>query len=179
MIGKSPNQDQKHLFLPNLTEFINPRHELCRLAGKIDWDFFETEFAPLYSTVGCPAKPVRLMAGLLILKNIHQLSDESVVENWVSNPYFQFFCGEAVFQWQTPCDPSDLVHFRHRIGEDGVGKILERSEAVGDQDDPEEDQRFDSKPVGSRQSVEPAEAGSGSKLIETWRQFKNKFKKRY
>lgn len=37
MIGNSPNQKQKHLFLPNLAEFINPRHQLCLLAEKIDW----------------------------------------------------------------------------------------------------------------------------------------------
>jgi IS5 family transposase len=46
---------------------------------------------------------------------------------WVSNPYFQYFCGESVFQWKFPCDPSDLAHFRHRIGEFGVEKILAAS----------------------------------------------------
>lgn len=43
---------------------------------------------------------------------------------WVSNPYYQYFCGEVVFQWKFPCDPSDLVHFRQRIGVAGVEKIL-------------------------------------------------------
>jgi IS5 family transposase len=47
------------------------------------------------------------------------LGDETVVEEWVSNPYYQYFCGEARFQWRRPCDPSDLVHFRHRIGKEG------------------------------------------------------------
>ena len=47
-----------------------------------------------------------------------------VMAEWVSNPYFQYFCGEVVFQWKFPCDPSDLVHFRHRIGVQGVEKIL-------------------------------------------------------
>ena len=45
MIGQSPNQAQKHLFLPALLDFINPRHELCLLAEKIDWQAFETAFA--------------------------------------------------------------------------------------------------------------------------------------
>ncbi len=39
----------------------------------------------------------------------------------------QYFCGEAFFQHRTPCDPSDLVHFRKRIGPKGVEKILEQS----------------------------------------------------
>lgn len=64
MIGKSPNLKQGHLFQPNLSDFINPRHELCLLAKKIDWAEFEADFASFYSTVGCPAKPIRLMVGL-------------------------------------------------------------------------------------------------------------------
>lgn len=115
------------MFLANLMDFIDPGHRLCLLAEAIDWAGFETGFARLYSSVGCPAKPVRLMVGLLILKQVYNLADETVVEEWVSNPYFQYFCGETVFQWKFPCDPSDLVHFRHRIGEAGVEKILAAS----------------------------------------------------
>lgn len=127
MIGKSPNQNQKHLFLPSLAEFTNPHHELCLLAEKIDWNVFQTDFAPFYAIIGSPAKPIRLMVGLLILKQLYDLGDETVVAEWVSNPYFQVFCGESVFQWEFPCDPSDLVHFRHRIGAEGVEKILAAS----------------------------------------------------
>lgn len=130
MIGKSPNPEQKHLFLPALTDFINLRHQLCLLADKIDWQQFETDFAPFYSTVGTPAKPLRLMIGLLILKQIYNLGDETVMTEWISNPYFQYFCGEVVFQWQFPCDPSDLVHFRHRIGVEGIEKILAASISI-------------------------------------------------
>jgi IS5 family transposase len=113
--------------MPNLAEFINPQHELCLLANKLDWQQFETDFAPLYSIIGSPAKPIRLMVGLLILKQLYDLGDETVMAEWVSNPYYQYFCGEAVFQWKFPCDPSDLVHFRHRLGQTGVEKILAAS----------------------------------------------------
>ena len=124
MIGKSPNERQKHLFMPNLTDFINLQHQLCLLADKIDWRQFETDLAPFYAKVGTPAKPIRLMVGLLILKQIYNLGDETVMAEWISNPYFQYFCGAVVFQWKFPCDPSDLVHFRHRIGVEGVEQIL-------------------------------------------------------
>jgi transposase, IS5 family len=127
MLGKSPNPDQKHLFMPNLVEFINPKHELSLLAEAIDWQQFETDFAQFYSNLGSPAKPIRLMVGLLILKQLYDLGDETVMAEWISNPYFQHFCGESVFQWKFPCDPSDLVHFRHRIGEAGVEKVLSAS----------------------------------------------------
>jgi hypothetical protein len=32
------------------------------------------------------------MAGLAILKHMHDLSDEVLCERWVENPYFQLFC---------------------------------------------------------------------------------------
>lgn len=111
MKGKSPNAAQSHLFQTNLSDIINPRHELCLLAEKIDWQAFEAEFASFYSTVGCPAKPIRLMVGLLILKQIDNLGDETVMKEWVSNPYYQQFCGEVIFQWEFPCDPSDARAF--------------------------------------------------------------------
>jgi len=36
----------------------------------------------------------------------------------------QYFCGEEFFRWEQPCNPSELVHFRHRIGEKGMERIL-------------------------------------------------------
>lgn len=65
------------------------------------------------------------MVGLLILKQLRNLSDESVVERWVENGYYQCFCGEAFFKWEFPCHPTDLVHFRKRIGERGIERILQ------------------------------------------------------
>ena len=64
MIGHSLNQKQRHLFLPNLIELINPHHQLYLLADEIDWHQFEFDFAPLYAKIGSPAKPIRLMVGL-------------------------------------------------------------------------------------------------------------------
>ena len=56
------------------------------------------------------------MVGLSILKHLEDLSDEVLVQRWVQNPYYQMFTGEVEFQWQLPCDPSDLTYFRKRIG---------------------------------------------------------------
>lgn len=105
----------------------DPRQGLYRLAERIDWAEFEGEFEPLYSVEGRPAKPVRLMVGLLLLKQIDDLSDEEVCEKWTQNPYYQYFSGGKEFVWQMPCDPSDLVYFRKRIGKAGAEKILEVS----------------------------------------------------
>ncbi len=47
-----------------------------------------------------------------------------MVEFWSLSPYAQFFCGERELQWDTPCEASELVHFRQRIGADGAEKII-------------------------------------------------------
>jgi len=48
----------------------------------------------------------------------------------VANPYFQAFCGETFFQWKFPCNPSDFVYFRKRIGEEGARLIFGVSVAL-------------------------------------------------
>lgn len=60
---------------------LNQSHPLYKLADKIDWVKFDASFSPLYCpNNGRPAKPIRLMCGLLTLKLLRNLSDESVVE---------------------------------------------------------------------------------------------------
>lgn len=119
-----------------LGDMLNTNHPLCKLASKIDWQMFEDAFAPLYAANGRPSKPIRLMVGLLILKHVRNISDESVVEQWMENPYYQYFCGMDQFTTVQPCASSELVHFRHRIGEKGVELILKESIRVNDDGKP-------------------------------------------
>lgn len=118
---------QGNFLYQDLLEQLNPKAPLLLLAKKIPWASFEEEFAPLYADFGRPAKPIRLMIGLLLLKQLENLSDERVTEAWVQNPYYQAFCGMEHFQWRFPCEPSELVHFRKRIGAAGVEKIFQAS----------------------------------------------------
>ncbi len=118
MQAKSRDNRQASFLYPDLLDQLNPAHPLLKLAKKIPWQRFEDEFAGLYSQAGRPAKPIRLMVGLMMLKQLENLSDERVVEAWVANPYFQAFCGETRFHWKLPCNPSDFVYFRKRIGEE-------------------------------------------------------------
>ena len=110
-----------------LVSFINPEHELCLLAKKINWDSLEKEFAPLYAKVGRPSIPIRTIVGLLLLKQIYNLGDETIMDRYIDSPYFQHFCGEVYFQYDYPFDPSDFVHFRGRIGEQGMKLIFKQS----------------------------------------------------
>lgn len=127
MKSKKSDKKQRSFLLPTLAEQCDPRQSLKQLADKLPWGIYEEAFSELYSEVGRPAKPIRLMVGLLLLKQIENLSDETLIERWVQNPYYQYFCGMEEFQWSLPCDPSDLVYFRKRIGEGGVSLIFSTS----------------------------------------------------
>lgn len=134
MTGTSADTNQRDVFRPLLTDFIDPDHELAVLADRIDWEYFEQAFASHYSHTGQPAMPIRFMVGCLLLKRIYNYGDETLAKAWVMNPYMQYFCGEAYFQHTFPCDPSGFVHFRKRIGEQGVAKIFSYSVAIHELD---------------------------------------------
>ena len=127
MLKKLPRQPQLQMFKTILVNFINPQHELCLLAKKIDWESLEKEFAPLYGEVGRPSIPIRTIVGLLLVKQIYNLGDETVMDRYIDSPYVQHFCGEIYFQYDYPFDPSDFVHFRKRIGEEGMKRIFQES----------------------------------------------------
>ena len=128
MRSKKKPQNQLNFLAPTLKEQLNPKHALFLLSNHIDWDYFDNEFAKFYSDKGRPAHSIRLMTSLLILKAVYNLSDERLVEeHWEMNAYFQYFSGKQNQQWGQPCAASDLVHFRQRIGEQGVEKILKHS----------------------------------------------------
>jgi len=124
MLGKRIVQNQRDMFNPLLIDFINMEHELVLLSNEIDWIYFDQNFAQYYSHTGSPSMPLRLMVGCLLLKRLYNLGDETLAEAWKMNPYMQYFCGYAKFEHTFPCDPSDFVHFRKRIGEQGIEKIF-------------------------------------------------------
>lgn len=134
MKPKQKITNQNSLFF-NFEDTLNQKHPLFILANKIHWHLFEEAFLPLYSQDrGRPAKPIRLMVGLLMLKHIRNISDESVVEQWSENIYYQYFCGENSFVAVPPCQSSELVHFRNRIGEKGIELILKESIRINGDD---------------------------------------------
>ena len=113
---------------------LDSNDPLVALADTINWAQFDDSFEKYYSDNGRPAKPIRLMVGLLILKQLENLSDENAVLQWKRNPYYQYFCGMTEYQPALPCDPTDLVYFRKRIGTEGVEKIFAMSVALHGKD---------------------------------------------
>lgn len=122
-------------FFSSFDDTLNQKHPLYILANRVDWSRFESAFLPLYcQDNGRPAKPIRLMVGLLLLKHIRNISDDGVVEQWSENNYYQYFCGEKSFVPGVPCEASELVHFRKRIGEEGIALILKESIRINGDD---------------------------------------------
>jgi len=117
---KRSSSGQSNFLMPTLAEQCDPWQPLKQLADKLPRKSFEEAFADLYCEEGRPAKPIRLMVGLLLLKQLENLGDEVVVEHWVRDPYYQYYCVMSEFQWELPCDPSELVYFRRRIGKEGA-----------------------------------------------------------
>jgi len=116
------------LFKNRLDQILNDKHPLFRLADAINWEYFVGEFGPLYiENKGRPGKPIRLLVALHYLKHAYDESDESVVERFLENPYWQYFCGFEYFQHEFPLDPTSLVKWRRRIGVDGMEKLFYRT----------------------------------------------------
>ena len=122
---------EQDLFRSRLDQIIDMDHALVKLSGSIDWRFLEQRLGAVYTDKpGHPPLPTRLMAGLAILKHMHNLSDEALCERWVENPYLQYFCGEEFFQHRLVFDRSSLTRWRQRMGEEKLLALLQESLAV-------------------------------------------------
>ena len=153
----------------SLEDMLSHQHPLFQLSNKINWECFENAFSPLYcSTNGRPAHPIRLMCGLLILKHLRNVSDEMVVSQWSENAYYQYFCGGLEFMPKQPCDASELVHFRNRIGEEGMELILAESIRVNTDHDDEDhfDTAFIDSTVQEKNITYPTDAKLHKKIIK-------------
>jgi IS5 family transposase len=130
-MAKPRDDRQKDLLRPALDQIIDMSHPLVRLAEKIDWPFLAARFGSVCQPgPGQPGLPPRLVAGLFILKHMHNLSDEVLCARWVENPYYQYFCGEQSFCHKLPFDRSSLTRWRQRLGEEQLVALIQESLSV-------------------------------------------------
>jgi transposase, IS5 family len=119
---------QDDLFRPALDRVIDLNHPLAQLAQRIDWTSLERRFGEFHEAgPGRPPLPVRLIAGLMVLKHLHRLSDKALCARWLENPYFQYFCGEHAFRHELPFERSSLSRWRHRVGKERLAAMVEES----------------------------------------------------
>ena len=132
MRPKEPRDSGQHdLLRARLDQIIDTGHPLAKLARTIDWDFLSRQLGAVYTDQpGRPPLPTRLMAGLAILKHMHDLSDEALSDRWLENPYYQYFCGQEFFCHKLPFDRSSMTRWRQRMGEDRLVALLQESLAA-------------------------------------------------
>jgi IS5 family transposase len=131
MKPKPQPRDSFELFQAHFDQLLNPGHELIQLARQIDWAHLDAVFVDCYRPdIGAPAKAIRLMVGLHYLKYTFNESDESVVDRWVENPYWQYFCGYTHMQHECPIHPTSMTKWRNRVGVERLEELLKETIAL-------------------------------------------------
>lgn len=126
-----PKSSQLDLFQAQFEQLLNHEHPLYLLANRIDWQRFDSVLADCYcADFGAPAKSIRLLVGLHYLKHAFNESDESLLERWVENPYWQYFCGFDTMQHEVPLHPTSLTKWRQRVGADKLAEMLSETVAL-------------------------------------------------
>jgi len=175
MIGKIDKTPQLEMFKIPLKHFIKEGHELVLLSQKINWDQLECSLGAYYcSDNGRTGIPIRKIAGVLLLKRMFDESDESVLDRWVENPYWQFFCGELYFQHEPPFDRTELIKFRKRIGEEGSEQILKMSIHLFTKKEIQEKEVLIDTTVQEKNITFPTDTKLQKKIIEKCRKIANR-----
>lgn len=123
-----PKTSQLDLFNARFEQLLNHQHPLYVLAHKLDWNRFDLAFEDCYCPdTGAPAKAIRLMVGLHYLKHAFSESDESLLERWVENPYWQYFCGYETMQHELPLHSTSLTKWRQRVGAEKLAELIQET----------------------------------------------------
>jgi len=114
---------------PKQTEFIDfympfggklsATNRWVKLARMIPWAEIEEAYRKSLddTKMGAPAKSGRIAFGALIIKERLGITDEETVEQILENPYLQYFLGLHEFRETPLFNPSMMVHFRSRFGQ--------------------------------------------------------------
>jgi len=123
---------QRHLFMAELINILDPNHALMRLSKEVDWEHFDNLFGKMFDQEkGRPAVCTRVMVALHYLKFTYDLSDEAVLDGWLENPYWQFFSGMKYFTHEMPIHPTSMTNWRKRFGQEGAEALLKQTIEVG------------------------------------------------
>lgn len=170
MIGKKEKNPQLNMFQVPIKQFINESHELVQLSNKIDWESLERDLSVYYcEDNGRPGVPIRLIVGVIMLRRMFNQSDESVLDRWVENPYWQSFCGEVYFRHDYPFDRTELIKFRQRIGDKGAEQILKATVNLFEKKEVQEKEVLIDTTVQEKNITFPTDVKLQKKIIEKCR----------
>lgn len=175
MVQKIDKTPQLEMFKTPLQHFIREEHKLILLSKRINWDWLEAKLSKFYCLDnGRPGVPIRTVAGMLLLRRMFNESDESVIERWVENPYWQYFCGEVYFRHEPPFDRTELIKFRKRIGEEGAEILLKMSIDLFPKKEVQEKEILIDTTVQEKNITYPTDAKLQKKIIERCRNIADK-----
>lgn len=97
---------------------LDEDNQWLKLSELIPWDKMEEVYAKYFSEVGRPAKDSRLITGLLLIKHRKGYSDRELIEQFLENPYLQYFCGHEHFVKKGEIHYSTLSKLRKRLGKE-------------------------------------------------------------
>ncbi len=170
MIQKIDKTPQLEMFKTPLKHFIREEHKLVLLTKRINWEQLEFQLSKFYCLEnGRPGIPIRTIAGMLLLRRMFNESDESVLERWVENPYWQYFCGEVYFRYDPPFDRTELIKFRKRIGEEGAEILLKMSIDLFPRKEAQEKEVLIDTTVQEKNITYPTDVKLQKKIIEKCR----------
>ena len=170
MIGKIEKNPQLEMFKVPLKHFIKENHELVLLSKMINWEQLESELSIYYcENNGRPCIPIRTIAGIVLLRRVFDESDESILDRWVENPYWQYFCGEVYFQHEPPFDRTELIKFHKRISEKGSEQLLKMSVQLLPRKEVQEDEVLLDTTVQEKNITFPTDVKLQKKIIEKCR----------
>jgi IS5 family transposase len=119
-----------------LSSLLNVSHPLVQLATTLDWECITSRFDAAHKrTFGAAELPRRVFVGLMLLRELYDLSEEQLHRQWKENPYFQYFCGFNEFQHGAPFDPI-LMRLSPRIASANLRKIIEETYAAASPNTP-------------------------------------------
>lgn len=122
---KLEDRFQPELLKIQLVHLLDMKHSLVQLADKFNWaridDLCGAKFC---NNNGRTALPSRLVVGLLLLKQLNDLSDEEICAKFIENPYFQYFCGNTYFEHRIGLTSESLTNWRKRLGSELFQQIL-------------------------------------------------------
>ncbi len=123
--GHSGQLEFPNFYLP-FSGHLDPDNRWIVMARLVPWKLAEEIYQQsLCEDFGAPALPSRVALGALLIKERLGLADRETVETIQENPYLQFFIGSEEFSQEPPFDPSMMVDFRKRFGEEGLAQISE------------------------------------------------------
>jgi len=142
--GTDPNQMYLDDFNLQFGGKLRVDNRWVKLSKQMPWDRIEEIYERNFSKdSGVKAIKARIAFGAIYAKEQEEWTDRETVQNFLENPYFQYFLGFSEFQERPAFDSSMMVYFRKRFPKEAINEInelifLAAAQEPGDKDDPKD-----------------------------------------